>query len=82
MNHIELIEMDGEWVVMDTEGFTITKINRMGAYIVEALLAHKTIEQIIEMITRQFQADSEKIRYETIGFIQQLEKIGLVHEQR
>ena len=77
---IELIEMDQEWIVMDTEGFTITKINRMGAYILEALMAHKTVDEIVDMIGMNYEVKASQARAETMAFLQQLQRIGIIHE--
>ncbi len=32
---MNIVEIDNEWIIMDNENFTITKINTIGAYILE-----------------------------------------------
>lgn len=78
--HIELMEMDQEWIVMDTERFTITKINPMGAYILKALMDQQRFDYIIEEIHTRFGVEFNRVKAETIAFLQQLQRIGIIHE--
>lgn len=32
---MNIVEIDNEWIIMDNENFTITKINTISAYILE-----------------------------------------------
>ena len=78
--HIELIELDQEWVIMDTERFTITKINLIGASILKALMDNKTMDEIVEMIEKNYDVESNQVQVETLAFLQELQKVGIIYE--
>lgn len=81
-DHIEIMEMDHEWIVMDTEGFTITKINSMGASILNNIKEHKNIEEIVEWIHLKYDVDLEVAQNDTYAFLGELIKIGLITHAR
>lgn len=75
---IEILEIDQEWIVMDTEQFTITKINTMGAYILEAVQAKKPLDQIVDMIHTNFNVEQHDARKDALAFLEELNRMGLV----
>lgn len=80
-NHIELMEMEQEWILVDTEGFTITKINRMGAMILEAVKELRSPEEIVDMIQMNYEVDSNQARQDINAFLQELQRIGIIYER-
>ncbi len=81
-DHIEIMEMDHEWIVLDTEGFTITKINSMGASILNNIKEQKNIEEIVEWIHLKFDVELEVAQNDTYAFLGELIKIGLITHAR
>lgn len=80
--NIEIMELDQEWIVLDTEGFTITKINELGVYILDALKEQKKFEEIVEMIDRHYEVDVDAAREDASAFLEELIRIGLVTHER
>ncbi|MGV3464801.1 MAG: PqqD family protein [Heyndrickxia sp.] len=75
---IEMMEIDDEWIVMNTEQFTITKLNSMGAWILKNIKENLTIQEMIDEISNNFSVDKLAVESDIQDFIEDLEKKGLI----
>ncbi|CDN41899.1 MULTISPECIES: PqqD family protein [Paenibacillus] len=75
---VESAEMDGEWVLLDLDSHSITKVNEMGGYIWEQLEHHNTLGQLIDRIASEYDVDREVARRDAEVFIAELIRVGLV----
>lgn len=82
IQNIDMIEIDGEWIIMDTDHFKVTKVNAIGAYILERVREQKGIEEIIETIAADYDVDTNTVRSDTLAFIEELKGIGLIKDER
>lgn len=80
--NIDMVEIDDEWIIMDTDHFKVTKVNAMGAYILEGIREQKGIEEIIETIAVDYDVDANTVRLDTLAFIEELKGIGLIKDER
>lgn len=78
LENLELMEMDNEWLVINPETLTITKINDVGSMIVEGLIKAMSFEEIVEKIQNEYDVEVEKATSDLITFINQLIEAGLV----
>ncbi|WP_134702534.1 PqqD family protein [Ammoniphilus sp. YIM 78166] len=80
-SNLEIIEMDDDWIIMDTEHYTITKVNEVGAFILTRIKERKSLDEIEHLITSHYDADPLTVKSDVLSFIEQLENIGLlIHE--
>ncbi|MGF9965383.1 PqqD family protein [Bacillus rhizoplanae] len=80
--NINIVEIDNEWIVMDTENFTITKVNAIGAYILEEVRGQKEIEDIIRNIAANYDVDLNMARSDVLVFLEELKELGLIQNGR
>lgn len=74
----ETTQLDDEWVVLNPEEFTITKLNKIGGYCWQLLRESQSVESIILSIEKE-QSPDEKVEQEDVEyFLHQLMKCGLV----
>lgn len=75
---IETAELDGEWVLLDLESHSITKLNDMGGYIWSLLDEHGTIERLTDKIAQEYDVEPERAASDVEAFVTQLVQVGLV----
>lgn len=80
--NINIIEIDNEWIVMDTENFKVTKVNAIGAYILEEVRGQREFEDIICSIADNYDVDFNTARLDTLAFLEELKRIGLIQNGR
>lgn len=74
----ETTQLDDEWVVLNPEEFTITKLNKIGGYCWQLLRESQSVESIMLSIEKE-QSPDEKVEQEDVEhFLHQLMKCGLV----
>lgn len=79
---IDMVEVEDEWIVMNTEQFTITKLNPIGAFILKNIQANHSIDEIIEDISTNYSADKMVLQTDIQAFLEELEEIGLIKNER
>jgi hypothetical protein len=77
-NNMDITELDGEYIVMDTEKFTVTKVNEVGARILEGLKQKRKLENIVQAIAGEFGVDKQIVREDTNVFLLELKGLGLI----
>lgn len=80
--NVNIVEIDNEWIIMDTENFTVTKVNAIGAYILEEVRGQKEIEDIIRNIAFSYEVDLNTARSDVLVFLEELKGIGLIQNGR
>ncbi|MFC3884798.1 PqqD family protein [Bacillus songklensis] len=82
IQNIDIVEIDDEWIIMDTENFRVTKVTAMGAYILEEVREQKEIEAIIETIAANYDVDGNIVRADALDFLEELKGIGILKDER
>lgn len=72
----ETVQLDNEWIVMNTDQFTVTKLNQIGGYCWTLLQQPQTISSLISEIKKNFKLETKASDLET--FIVELMEYGLV----
>ncbi|ENQ3106271.1 Coenzyme PQQ synthesis protein D (PqqD) [Bacillus sp. 491mf] len=80
--NINIVEIDNEWIIMDTENFTVTKVNAIGAYILEEVRGQRELEDIICNIADNYDVDLNTARSDVLIFLEELKGIGLIKNGR
>jgi len=74
----ETTQLDDEWIVLDVDEFTVTKLNNIGGYCWQLLRESQTVESIMLSIERG-DFSVEKVEREDIElFLNELIQCGLL----
>ena len=76
----EATELDDEWIVLDTEHFTVTKLNNIGGFCWDLLSEAQTIDGLVQAIIQKFDSDKSKetIKEDLEEYLSMLIQYGLV----
>ncbi|MGG4489200.1 PqqD family protein [Metabacillus idriensis] len=72
----ETVEIDGEWMILHSGQFTITKLNEMGGYCWSLLKDPHTLDELILSYIAEF--NNTNAENELQCFLKELEKCGLI----
>jgi hypothetical protein len=75
---VEVMEMDGETIILNQDSFAVTKLNGTGGWVWESLAERQTFEQLAERMSATFDGDREKIVGDLANFLKQMLDIGLI----
>ena len=82
VKNVSIVEIDNEWIVMDTEKFMITKLNDIGAHILEEIREQKEIKDIIKNVAANYDIDLNIARSDVLIFLEELKQVGLIQNGR
>lgn len=75
-NSFEATQIEDEWIILDTDQYTVTRLNDLGGFCWLKLREAQSVDSLQEAIDREYGADCE------IGavnkFLSDLEKCGLI----
>lgn len=74
----ETTYLDDEWIVLDVDGFTITKLNEVGGFCWSLLQDVQTVDSIVEAVEKKFHSESVINRLDIEQFLYELVECGLV----
>ncbi len=71
-----------EFVVLDAAGRTLRGFNETAARVWELCDGTRSARQVAEQVAREFEADAAQVLRDTLGFLTQLVRHGLMDELR
>ncbi|MDP4083190.1 MAG: PqqD family protein [Bacillota bacterium] len=76
----EKTELDGEWIILNTEDFTVTKLNEVGGLCWALLNEIQTVETLTQSLLEKFssQNNMEQVKRDIEEFLSQLVHCGLI----
>jgi hypothetical protein len=69
---------DGEGVIVQAETMEVRVVNPTGARVWELVDGQRTVEEVVELICREFDASREDAERDVLEFLDRLEACGLV----
>jgi len=79
LNTAEMLEIDGEMIILNPETFTVTKLNESGGELWQLMREGRSEEELAEHLASQHgDVPMEKIREDVRNFLQNLQEIGLI----
>lgn len=72
------MEIENEWLAMNPDRLTVTKLNPIGALVLEELKNQKSIEQIVGKIVTQYDVAEDQALKDVLIFLNTLQEAGLV----
>lgn len=71
---------EGDWnLYFDPYNFVWIKVNESGKTLINLLMRHYTVEQMIEYVIRKFEVSGEKARNGVENFLESIHKSGFLH---
>lgn len=77
-NNYETTQFEDEWIILNTDNFTVTKLNEVGGFCWLQLSEAKTIDSIHDAVTEKFSRISETAKDDIEEFLINLIQCGLV----
>jgi hypothetical protein len=76
----EATELDDEWIVLNTEQFTVTKLNEIGGFCWSMLSEAQTIDVLVQAVEEEFETGESKemIKKDLEEYLAELIQHGLV----
>lgn len=80
INEFETTQLEDEWIVLNTENFTITTLNEVGGYCWSLLDEIQSVESLSERVMDKFSPPVEKdtITNDIDEFLSRLIECGLI----
>lgn len=75
--HIEIAELDGEWMLMNIETHAITKLNELGGLIWSILPECPTIDKLVDRIVNEYGVPQEVVLPDVELFVGEMLSVGL-----
>jgi hypothetical protein len=75
---VEAMEMDGEWVLLNPETCTITKLNELGGLIWSMLQREEELPAIGRAIMAEYDIEEAVAREDLSRFLDSLQAVGLI----
>jgi hypothetical protein len=77
-NDYEAVELDGEWIVLNTDDYTVTKLNEVGGFCWSLLSGDQTVNSLIQAIRKEYECVNETVEMDVEAFLTDLAQRGLV----
>lgn len=74
----EVLELDGESVILNSEAFMVTTLNEVGGFCWSLLHEACTIRQIVQTVRTHYVIEDESIEQDIARFVTHLMDCGLI----
>lgn len=77
-SNYETTYFDGEWIILNTDNYTLTKLNETGGVCWSLLSELQSVETLSDAIFKQFNSQCEGIQEDIKSFLDELLEYGLI----
>jgi hypothetical protein len=77
-NNYQITSLDDEWIILNTDENTLTKVNELGAFCWPLLREAQSVQSLSEAILRKFGHTFENLEEDVARFLQELLECGLI----
>lgn len=73
-------ELEGEWIILNTDEYTVTKINEVGGYCWSLLNEIQTVESLTAALMQNFSSEApiSQVKQDVEKFLTNLLQCGLI----
>lgn len=75
----ETVHLDDEWIIMNTDNFTVTKLNAIGGFCWTLLEHPQSSGSLSQSILQKYDLQNESLLTDIEEFLGELLEYGLVH---
>lgn len=76
--HTDAVELDGEWVLLDSQRYVVTKLNAVGGWIWSRLKEGATLEMLVIDLVSEYEIDEAAARTDITAFVERLSESGMI----
>jgi hypothetical protein len=77
-NNYETTSFDGEWIILNTDNYTITRLNETGGFCWSLLGEVQSVQSLSKAVARKFSIELEAVEEDVVAFLENLVECGLV----
>ncbi|HWJ79398.1 MAG TPA: PqqD family protein [Niallia sp.] len=77
-DNYETVQLDHEWIIMNTDHFTVTKLNDIGGFCWSLLENPQSTEALTQSVKVQFHLDNLNLSIHIEDFLRELMEYGLI----
>ncbi|MCI2255180.1 PqqD family protein [Domibacillus sp. PGB-M46] len=78
----DAVELDGEWIILNMEQYTVTTINEVGGFCWELLRDKQTPESIAQAVMKEYDTQGRAVEADIEEFLAHLSRCELVDYER
>ena len=77
-NNCEAVQLDHEWIILNTDHYTATKLNEIGGCCWSLLKNAQTVQSLLQEIEKEYVLCSESVEQDIRQFLDELLQCGLI----
>ncbi|KKI92979.1 hypothetical protein WQ54_05565 [Bacillus sp. SA1-12] len=74
----ETVQLDDDWIIMNTDNFTVTKLNNLGGLCWTLLDQPQTLQSLCQSLKNVYDIQNESLPKDIEAFLSELIEYGLV----
>lgn len=78
--HVESVEVDGDWLIMDPEQLTMTKLEDVSAYIWARLQVPRTVSDLVDDILQEYAINRDIVEGDVHNLLNNLRSLRLLEQ--
>lgn len=75
---MEALEMGDEWLILNADNYTVTKLNEVGGLCWSMLKEPRTVDSLALELQEHYEISAEEAEMDVEAFLSQLLQLGLV----
>lgn len=81
-NNVEETYIDDEWILLNLDQYTVTKVNKVGGFFWSLLHQEQTVESLLRTIVAEYRLDSsyEILEKDIEDYLSELIRCGLIQD--
>lgn len=76
--NLDMMEVEGEFLILDSNRLTVTKLNTMGGMLWSYLQRDLMLDQIYSLIQEEYEIEDADVERDVSTFLEDLCQLGLV----
>lgn len=77
-NNYETVELDGEWIILNTADYTVTKLNEVGGFCWLLLSEAQTADSLAQAVHEKYEWVTDTVDMDMERFLSELMQCGLI----
>lgn len=74
----DTVELNNEWIILNSQEYTVTTLNEVGGYCWELLHEKQTVKTIVQELKGEYDIDKESVQADIETFLSNLMQYGLI----
>jgi hypothetical protein len=79
-NNYEATQLEDEWIILNTDNYSVTKLNELGGYCWSLLREVQTVNSLLQAVEEKYQFTGGAVEKDIELFLEDLIQYGLVKD--